>query len=203
MRRIQESGIRSGFVSRWTRNRKRERLVMSFPRKAGSAGRSRPSGPTFGAPGPESRESDFRIVYGQASDRDDVIAIHTRSGMQILRPSSPPWWAFRRITCARGAPFPRRRHRRPARTPCRPSSAIASGSFRPDDAFAAVRYGGLWYWIENRGSQVQRGLHVPPDSVDAGGSRGEGAGTGAHHPGQLTGLFTSRRLLTRTSGATR
>ena len=31
-----------------------------------------------------------------------------------------------------------------------PLLRIVSGSFRPDDAFAAIRYGDSWYWIENR-----------------------------------------------------
>src|SRR5688572_31576958 len=50
--------------------------------------------------------------------------------------------------------------RRPPRSPLFPYTTlfrsmppllrIVSGSFRPGDAFAAVRYGNFWYWIENR-----------------------------------------------------
>jgi len=31
-----------------------------------------------------------------------------------------------------------------------PLLRIMSGTSRPSDAFAAVQYGGFWYWIDNR-----------------------------------------------------
>ena len=89
-------------------------------------------------------------MYGPGQDRDDVIAMQTRSGMQILLELS----AFverPRGSCARrprlsGASAPRGRPGRPAahhahRRAARPGRTTA---------FAAVRYGDLWYWIENR-----------------------------------------------------
>ena len=148
MWRIQESGA-IGFRVELDKESKREGLVMAFPRKEVPPEIQAERASVRKLLGLDPDKSDFRVVYGQASDRDDVIAIHTRSGMQILL----------ELAAMVGVPEDHLREGRAFPAPPPPPAGedtvppllrIVSGSSRPDDAFAAVRYGGLWYWIENR-----------------------------------------------------
>jgi hypothetical protein len=81
--RIQESGAMV-FRVEADRETKREGLVMTYPRKTVPPEVQADRATVRRLLGLNPDKTEFRIVYGQGSDRDDVIAIHTRSGMQIL-----------------------------------------------------------------------------------------------------------------------
>jgi hypothetical protein len=92
---------------------------------------------------------EFKIVYGTLAEADDVIAIQTRSAFQIMLELGsdievPAEHAAERRT------YPSRPE--PAAGPdvLLPLIRIQSGTSAPGDAFAAVKYRGYWYWIDDR-----------------------------------------------------
>ena len=144
LRRVQDSGAVGFRIELDKETGKRERLVMFFakeelPQEVEAERRSirkilhlHPD------------RMDFLIVYGADTERDDVIAIQTRSAMQILGLVS----SFINIPeehVRNGRAFP-------APPPAPGLSriiAIESGPSRPASAFVAVPYGGLWFWIDD------------------------------------------------------
>ena len=87
---------------------------------------------------------DFHITYGADTDRDDVLAIQTRSAMQILGQVS----SFINVPeedVREGRAFPAP----PSAPGLPPIIAIQSGATKPANAFASVYYRNLWYWIED------------------------------------------------------
>jgi len=88
---------------------------------------------------------DFLVVYGADTERDDVVAIQTRSAMQILSAVSS-YITLPEEHMRDGRAFPA-----PAVPPYSPPPPIAihSGPSRPDTSFVAVKYQDLWYWIDN------------------------------------------------------
>jgi hypothetical protein len=145
LRRIQDSGAVGFRIEPSAEKGKQEGLVMFFTR---------------GEVPPEvkaDRETvrkilhlnpsiqEVRVIYGADTDRDDVVAVQTRSAMQILGVVSTyidlpqehvqDGRAFPAPTLPPGAPPP--------------PIAIKSGAARPDSAFVAVPYRGLWYWIDD------------------------------------------------------
>jgi hypothetical protein len=146
--RIQESGA-IAFHAERDRETKTEGLIMSFPKKTASPEVMADRGLVRKLLGLNPDKSDFRVVYGQAGDRDDTIAIQTRSGMQIL------------LELSATVSVPEEHSREGRAFPALPVSAgdqdtippllrILSGTTKPSDAFAAIRYGDFWYWIDNR-----------------------------------------------------
>jgi len=97
--------------------------------------------------GLDPNKPDFRIVYGSGDNGDDVVAMQTRSGMQILAELSayinlPPDQVQKAGAFPGQPPTPNGQEALP------PLIQIASGRTHPDNAFVAVQYGALWYWID-------------------------------------------------------
>jgi hypothetical protein len=91
---------------------------------------------------------EFKIVYGAVPEEDDVIAVQTRSGFQILNllgsnVEVPPEHIAERRTYP---PIPEPGGARSLP----PLIRIHAEKSRPDDAFAAVEYRDYWYWIDDR-----------------------------------------------------
>jgi hypothetical protein len=145
LRRIQDSGAIGFRVEPDKESGKRERLVMFFTREEiePDVQQERQALRRILHLSPD--RMDFQVIYGADTDRDDVVAIQTRSAMQILGVMS----SFIRIPeehVRDGRAFP-------APTPAAgvpPIIAIASGPTRPDGAFAAVQYRDLWFWVDDR-----------------------------------------------------
>ena len=92
---------------------------------------------------------EFKVVYGALAESDDVIAIQTRSGFQIMVELAseiqvPADHAADRRTYPSSP--------EPAAGPdvLPPLVRIQSGTSAPGDAFAAVKYHDYWYWIDDR-----------------------------------------------------
>jgi hypothetical protein len=92
---------------------------------------------------------EFKIVYGALAEGDDVIAIQTRSGFQIMVELAseiqvPADHAADRRT------FPSVPEPAAGPNALPPLVRILSGTSAPSDAFAAVKYHDYWYWIDDR-----------------------------------------------------
>jgi len=144
LRRIQDSEI-MGFRVEPADKDKREGLVMFFTRGEVP--------PEIQADRDTIREllhldkerKDFQVVYGADTDRNDVLAMQTRSAMQILNViSSLITIPEEHARDGRAFPAP------PPAPGMPPIMSIASGSSKPDSAFAAVNYRDLWFWIDDR-----------------------------------------------------
>ncbi len=96
---------------------------------------------------PDLRE--FKVVYGAAAEGDDVMAIQTRSAFQIL------------VELGADVEVPAEHVAEQRTYPSIPAPAggpealpplirIQSGTARPTDAFAAIKYRNHWYWIDDR-----------------------------------------------------
>jgi hypothetical protein len=145
LRRIQESGV-VGFRVEMDKETKREEMVMTFPRKDVPPEIQAEREMLRKLLGLSSEKSDFRVVAGEWTGRDDVLAMETRSGMAILLEPS----AFLDVPADHvrdGLAFPPRPAGSQEALP--PLLRISSGSSRPGASFAAVRYADLWYWIDN------------------------------------------------------
>lgn len=89
----------------------------------------------------ESRH-EYSVQYSPFRLEDDVLAIQTRSILQVLMGMSrfvdvPAEKASRAVPGFKGVP--------PDRMPFRVNVA----ENRPDDAYASVKYAGDWYWIDH------------------------------------------------------
>jgi len=145
LRRIQDSGAIGFRVEPDKESGKRERLVMFFTREEiePDVQQERQALRRILHLSPD--RMDFQVIYGADTDRDDVVAIQTRSAMQILGVMS----SFisipeEHVRDGRAFPAPKPAAGVP------PIMAIASGPTRPDGAFAAVQYRDLWFWVDDR-----------------------------------------------------
>lgn len=94
-------------------------------------------------------KTEFSIIYGSVPERDDVIALHTRSGFQILYELATfvevPEEHEREQRAYPHLPAPSDGQEAPP-----PLIRILSDVAKPTDAFAMVLYNDLWFWIDNR-----------------------------------------------------
>jgi hypothetical protein len=127
---------------------KREGLVLTFPAREIPPEIQAERDTVRKILGLDPKKSQFRIIYGTIADRDDVIAIHTRSGMQILiELSSMVNAPEEHVRDGRANPTPRSADGQAALPAI---MRISSGPSRPDTAFTAVHYRDYWYWIDDR-----------------------------------------------------
>jgi hypothetical protein len=89
--------------------------------------------------------TEFRLEYGAIADRPDAVAMLTRSLLEIIGEFSfgvdVPQQHLEQGRCR---PAPRFEGEwKP------PTMQIHSGSDQPNDAFVAVRYRDLWFWIDD------------------------------------------------------
>ena len=146
LRQIQDSGAVGFRIDADKETGKRERLVMFFPKGDLPAEIEAERHELRKLLHLDQEREDFVITYGPDTDRRDVVAIQTRSAMQILGIVG----TYIKVPDEHvrdGRAFPG-----PEPPPYAPPSPvrIASGSSKPSDAFVAVPYGGLWFWIDDR-----------------------------------------------------
>jgi hypothetical protein len=138
-----------GFRVEVDKETRREGVIMIFPRKdiPPDIQADRDVVRTLLGLSPE--KSEFRVVFGPWTGHDDVIAMQTRSGMGILLDlSALVDVPADHVRDGLAFPAPARPADGPEALP--PLIRISSGSSRPSAPFAAVRYGDVWYWIDNR-----------------------------------------------------
>lgn len=99
----------------------------------------------------------FKITYGASAGGDNEIALHTRSGFQVLfelssRVSVPPEHVTEQRT----------RESQPAGAAedfvLPPLVSIHSGKSPPSDSFVQIRYRDYWFWIDDRDFNSKRGF---------------------------------------------
>jgi hypothetical protein len=99
--------------------------------------------------------SEISITYGADSQGDQEIAIHTRSGYQVLIEFAslvavPPEHVADHRTYGLGPTTEK------DTTGLSEVVVIQSGAERPSDSFAQVKYRGNWYWIDDRNFMTKR-----------------------------------------------
>lgn len=95
-------------------------------------------------------KTEFSVIYGSITPgRDDIIALHTRSGFQILYELATfvevPEEHERETRAYPHLPEPPE-----GQDTLPPLIRIVSDTSKPTDAFTKVYYNDRWYWIENR-----------------------------------------------------
>jgi hypothetical protein len=149
LRRIQESGS-VGLRVDADKDKKGEGLVMFFATKEVPPEIQKERETVRRLLGLNQEKTEYSIIYGAVPPgRDDVIAVHTRSGFQIL---------YELATFVEVPEAHEREQRAYPHLPTPPDGQatlpplirIVSGETKPTDAFSKVYYNDRWYWIENR-----------------------------------------------------
>lgn len=101
--------------------------------------------------------TSFKVKYGPDAREDNEIALHTRSGFQVLfeiasRASVPPEHVAEQRTPASQAAGVGEEFVLP------PLVTIQSGKSPPSDSFAQIRYHDHWFWIDDRDFTSKRGF---------------------------------------------
>jgi hypothetical protein len=91
---------------------------------------------------------EIKIVAGTVSERDDVIAMQTRSGFQLLTQLGS-YVEVPSEHIAEGRTYPQIQRSVDALS-LPPLIKIHADKSRPTDSFAAVKYRDYWYWIDDR-----------------------------------------------------
>lgn len=94
-------------------------------------------------------QQEFKIIYGGVSDKDDVIAVQTRSGLQILKELGADV-EVPSVHIAERRTYPPASESAGITRSLQPLLRIHADKTRPMDVFAAVKYNDYWYWIDNR-----------------------------------------------------
>jgi hypothetical protein len=148
LRRVQDSGA-VGIRVEPEQEKKGAGLVLSFPLKTVPAEIQAERDEVKRMLGINPAVTDFRIIYGTAPPKDDVVAIQTRSGMQILREMATfvqvpeEHQTEHRVFPAAMVP-PDGQEAPP------PLIQILSARSKPTDAFVLIHYNDLWFWIDNQ-----------------------------------------------------
>jgi len=146
--KIQESG-QVGFRVEVDKETKREGIVMTFAARKLTPEIQAARDTVRRLLGLNPERNEFRIIFGPTTDRDDTVAMETRSGISILLELS----AFVSVPeehIRAGRAFPNRPPPGPGETVLPPLINIKSGTARPETPFTAVHYGDQWYWIDDR-----------------------------------------------------
>lgn len=99
--------------------------------------------------GLKSDMGQVQVIYGTVGDRDNVVAMHTRSGMQILREFASHVQVPEEHQREQRV-YPHAKVSPEAQEALPPLMQILSSTSKPSDAFALVHYNDLWFWIDNR-----------------------------------------------------
>ena len=92
---------------------------------------------------------EFKVAYGEASEKDDVIAVQTRSGLQILNQLGSNV-EVPMVHVEEQRTYPPILESGDMSELLPPLMKIHAEKFQPTDAFAAVKYRDYWYWIDDR-----------------------------------------------------
>ena len=146
--RIQDSGA-VGFRVELNKETKREGIFMTLPKEHVAPDIQAERHTVKRLLGLNPEKTEFRIVYGTGKDRDDVIVMQTRSGMQILMELAG-FVSVPEDHVRDGRAFPSPPIPPEGQEAFPPLIRVRSGVSRPDAPFAAVRYNDLSYWIDDR-----------------------------------------------------
>jgi len=147
LQRIQASGA-VGLRTEVPKDTKREATILTLGRKDISAETLADMALVRKLLGLRPGLREFKVVYGAVAEADDVIAIQTRSGFQIIFELGadiqvPPAHAADRRT------YPSRPEPAAGPEALQPLVRIQSGTSAPGDAFTAIKYRDHWYWIDD------------------------------------------------------
>lgn len=147
MTALRESQADGSSPMRFKGARDAQSVVMFFP-PATDEGISAPNLKVRKLLGLDPSAREFRVVYGSHQENNTEIAILTRSILQVLIDVAsyinvPP------SDLAEGRVY------NPQRTPEQermfpPLLDVRHGPSPPDDAFVAIRYRNLWFWVDDR-----------------------------------------------------